>query len=617
MSRSESAYPPIGDYAMLSDCHCTALVSRHGSLDWCCMPRVDEDSCFGRLLDWDKGGYCAIAPASDGFSAARSYVAGTMILETRFQTPDGEATLYDFFAIDDDASESPPYHHVRIVDGIAGEMELQIEICPRFDFGEIIPYMRKDLNGTYSATGGNKGLIIQSDVALAVIENRDLAATVRIRAGQRVRIVLRFEFPELIDQSIAQGLSQAADIDRYFEQTRQWWQRWAARMHTPFETDEQTLRSAIALKALTFERTGAIVAATTTSLPEWVGGERNWDYRYSWIRDSVFTVRALHQLGYDTEANRFHQFIQRSAAGDADQLQIMYGVDGKRRLTEIELDWLEGYRQSKPVRIGNHAARQTQLDIYGELLEMAWQWHAGGHPTEPQYWSFLADVVNAACRRWHERDHGIWEVRGEPHHYVHSKVMCWAAMERGIRLAQENRFEAPVERWKSTRDDIRRAIESEGYDRQRGIFVQAFGSEHLDAALLLLPRVEFVAYDDPRMRRTTDAISQRLDRQGLLLRYDSSDGIPDREGVFLPCTFWLVNCLAHQGRYDDAWRYYRRALGCANELGLFSEEFDVEANMMLGNFPQGLTHVSQIMARFALGDRRVSSPHGSEHDCRQ
>ncbi|HZW21565.1 glycoside hydrolase family 15 protein [Noviherbaspirillum sp.] len=595
-------YPPIADYALISDCHCAALVSRDGSIDWCCMPRIDDDSCFGRLLDWDRGGYCAIAPTSEECTSTRTYVDGSMILETHFRTPDGEVRLYDFFAMDTQAIEHARYDHVRIVDGLSGSVEMRMEVRPRFDYGDVIPHIRCDDRGAFAAIGSNKGLIIHADVPLDVERPGDLASVFRVDAGQRVRLVIQFQFPELIDRTISAGLPDAAGIDRFFDCTRDWWQAWAQRIHASHAVDGQSLCSAIVLKALSSDRTGAIAAAATTSLPEWIGGERNWDYRFSWIRDSVFTVRALHELGYVEEANRFHQFIQRSAAGDAEQMQIMYGVDGKRRLTEIELDWLEGYRGSKPVRIGNGAARQVQLDVYGELLEMAWEWHAHGHRTEPEYWDFLVDVVDLVCHRWEEPDHGFWEVRGAPRHHVHSKAMCWAALNRGVMLAQDNRFPAPIERWCMNRDMIRDAIEREGYDDKRGIFVQAFGSDDLDAALLLMPRVGLLAYDDPRMLRTTDAICETLDYRGLLRRYRSPDGLAGEEGVFLPCTFWLVNCLARQGRKDKAWAYYHRALACANDLGLFSEEYDVEGKQMLGNFPQGLTHVSQIMARLALGD---------------
>ncbi|WP_420473733.1 glycoside hydrolase family 15 protein [Noviherbaspirillum sp. ST9] len=598
----DTRYPPIEDYAFISDCHCAALISRNGSIDWCCMPRLDDDSCFGRLLDWDKGGYCAICPAGAEFTTTRRYLPQTMILETRFQAQGGEIRLLDFFAMDEVEMEHARYDHVRILEGVAGEVDVNVTVSPRFDYGEIVPYMKCSQPGTYTATGSNKGLIIRSGFPLEVHQHRDLSGRVTVRAGQRIRMVVQFQYPELIDKTLAAGGPDDEEVDRSFERTRDWWRDWANRMRPPSgETaDAQTVRSTIVLKALTFQRTGAIAAAATTSLPEWPGGTRNWDYRFSWIRDSVFTVRALHELGFTVEADRFHQFIQRSAAGDADQMQIMYGVDGKRRLTEIELRDLEGYRHSRPVRIGNHAASQMQLDVYGELLEMAWEWHVSGHRTEPDYWTFLVDVVEMVCGRWQQPDHGIWEVRGEPEHFVHSKAMCWAALNRGILLAEQNGLEAPVVHWREVRDQVRRAIETEGYDARRGIFVQSFGSSYLDAALLLLPRVGFVAYDDPRMLRTAEAICAELDHRGLLRRYNAPDGLPGPEGAFLPCTFWLAACLACQGRLEQAWHYYRSASECANDLGLFSEEFDTGSGRMLGNFPQGLSHVSQVTARLSL-----------------
>lgn len=598
MDSPRAPYPPIADYAFISNCHCTALISRAGSVDWCCMPRVDSDSCYGRLLDWGRGGHCMIAPAGE-FTVSRRYLSGTMILETDFHTAKGACRLTDFFAMDRKAREQAHYDHVRIVEGLSGDVELQVEVCPRFDYGEIIPRMRRHAPHVYTAIGSNTGLVLRSDMRLEVVEHRDLRGAFSVRPGQRRRLLSHFEAPERIDH-LPPYSDLVADTERSLAQTREWWRQWSGRMRAPQDIDAQTQRSAILLKALTYERTGAIVAAPTTSLPEWIGEGRNWDYRFSWVRDSVFAVRALYELGYQNEAERFLQFIQRSSAGSARQLQIMYGVDGKRRLTALELPWLEGYRQSKPVGIGNFAAKQNQLDIYGELLEMASVWDASGHPIDAHYWDFLADVVDTVCQRWGDEDYGIWEFRGGPHHYVHSKAMCWGALAHGVALAQKHGLQAPLARWQKTRDQVRAAIERDGYDRQRGIFVQAFENRYLDAALLLLPRIGFVAYDDPRMVRTTQAIRQELDRDGLLARYDSPDGLPGLEGVFLPCTFWLVSCLALQGRCDDAWSAYRRALGCANDLGLMSEEFDPASGEMLGNFPQGLTHVSQIMARLAL-----------------
>ena len=613
MSDPPLSYPPINDYAFISDCNNTALVSCSGSIDWCCMPRPDSDSCFGRLLDWDRGGYCSISPAVQGFQTSRNYIESTMILETHFHSDQGEAMVIDFFAMNTDAdgSRQTRYDLIRIVQGISGEIDICVDIQPRFDYGEIIPRVRTHASGAWTAIGSNKGLVIHSDMALDVVDHQRLASTLSVKAGERRRLVIYFDFPELLDH-IAARANFADDVDSTFEHTRQWWKNWAARICSPYQTDRETVRSALVLKALTFERTGAIIAAPTTSLPEWIGASRNWDYRFSWVRDSVFVVRVLYELGYEMEAERFLRFIQRASAGCAEELQIMYGVDGKRRLTEIEINWLEGYRQSKPVRIGNFAAKQNQLDIYGEILESASMWDMSGHPINDEYWNFLSDVVNTVCKEWEKPDYGIWEFRGGPAHYVHSKVMCWGALEQGIRLAQDKQFSAPIEDWKQVQKKIRDAIEQHGYDHQRGIFVQSFHSNYLDAALLLLPRIGFIAYDDARMLRTTDAICSALDRHGLLARYNSPDGLPGNEGSFLPCTFWLVRCLAHQGRIEQAWQYYRHAIGCANDIGLFSEEYDIKHRQMLGNFPQGLTHVSQISARLALENFKQAS-HALHH----
>jgi GH15 family glucan-1,4-alpha-glucosidase len=600
MSQPDTPYPPVGDYALISDCHCSALVSRRGSVDWCCMPRVDSDSCFGRLLDWNDGGYCLIAPEDDGSAMARRYLQGTMVLETHFKTEQGEVRLYDFFMMDAAAPEQTHYNLVRLVEGVTGEVRMSVEVRPRFDYGEILPAMRCHENNTYSAIGSNKGLILHADRPLDVIDNHDLQGCFTIHAGERVRLIVHFEPPEMIESALKRGILDNVDADGGLQRTCGCWKAWSDRMHWPYQFDEQSMRSAIVLKSLTYRRTGAIVAAPTTSLPEWIGGTRNWDYRFSWVRDSVFTLRALYRLGCFDEADSFLRFIQRSCAGSASQLQIMYGVDGKRRLTEIEIGWLEGYRGSQPVRVGNRAAKQNQLDVYGEVMELAWEWREGGREIDAHYWDFLVDVVETVTTEWSKQDYGIWEFRGGPLHYVHSKAMCWSAMNYGVMLAERDARDAPVERWKQIRESIRGAVENQGYDAKRGVFVQAFDNEYLDAALLLLPRIGFVAYDDPRMVRTADAIRHDLDRKGLLARYNSPDGLPGNEGVFLPCTFWLASCLALQGRIDLAWQYYHRARNCANDIGLLPEEFSVEKNEMLGNFPQGLTHVSQIMARLAL-----------------
>lgn len=606
MDEKKHEYPPIADYALISNCQSTALISRSGSIDWCCMPDVDSDSCFGRLLDWEKGGYCLLAPQGANVECQRRYLPDTMILETTYRYDGNEARLYDFFVMD--PVEKGAVNLVRLLEGVHGELMCELQVRPRLDFGGIIPHTRQYRDGIFAAVGSNKGLIFQTDIEFDIIDRRDLCAAFVLKEGQRLQLGLHFLPPEAIDDTIATGALPVMEGDAGLERTRAAWSRWAESLKVSSDEDALTRRSAIVLKALTFERTGAIVAAPTTSLPEWVGGVRNWDYRFSWVRDSVFIVRALYRLGCEKEAERFMRFIQRSSAGSAQQLQIMYGVDGKRRLTEVELDWLEGYCGSRPVRLGNLAAKQNQLDIYGEIMELAWVWYQSGHEIDQPYWDFLVDVVDAACDKWKDKDFGIWELRSGPRHHVHSKALCWSAVDFGIKLSKVCGFKSPIERWRDTCPQIRAAIERDGYDHERGIFVQAFEGRDLDAALLLLPRIGFISYDDPRMVRTVDALRHGLEHDGLLIRYVSPDGLPGEEGLFLPCTFWLVACLARQGRIDLARRYYQRAIECANDLGLFSEEYDAEHKQMLGNFPQGLTHVSQMTARITLME--MSVPYG-------
>lgn len=598
---TESPYPPIGDYALIGDCHSAALVSRHGSIDWCCLPRFDSDSCFGRLLDWGKGGYYTITPARAGYTTSRRYREGTLVLETTFQGSDGACRLSDCFTMHVGGREYPHRQLLRIVEGVQGQMEVVIHLAPRFDYGDTRPWICRYGERLYSAIGSNHSLIISGDIDFTRLGRHDLRASLMVRAGERIRISLQFLRPEQLDDGPPRAFDPA-ELDRRFEETLQWWRTWSSGKR-PLGADEPgTLRSAIVLKALAHAPTGAILAAPTTSLPESRGGTRNWDYRYSWIRDSCFTVRALAELGYESEADGFRRFVERSAAGSAEELQIMYGVGGERRLTEVLLDELEGYRGARPVRIGNAAYEQFQLDIYGELLDLAWRWHERGHVPDQDYWRFLVDLVEVAAERWQQPDQGIWEMRGPPQHFVHSKAMCWVALDRGLRLAEAYAREVPVQRWTVVRDQIRAAIESEGYDAERGVFVQAFGSKALDAALLLMPSVGFVAYDDERMRRTVDAIREELNEDGLLVRYRTPDNLDGNEGVFLACSFWLAECLSRQGRRQEARQVFARAVSTSNDVGLFSEEYDVRSGEMLGNFPQGLTHLSHIAAAVALAD---------------
>ncbi|MCW5662098.1 MAG: glycoside hydrolase family 15 protein [Burkholderiaceae bacterium] len=589
---------PIGDYALIGDCHSAALVSRDGSIDWCCLPRFDSDSCFGRLLDHRHGGHFAIGPVGR-HASRRAYQGDSLVLVTTFESESGTVRLTDFFAMRRGGRSHPRRELIRIVEGLSGSMRLCIDFAPRFDYGEIKPWIYELGEAAYCAVGSNAGLLLSGDAAFARVGDHGLRADVEITQGHRLRLAMQFVPPEDLHATPAK-IPLHSEPEKHLDETLAWWRQWASKMNRAGSDGVCVARSAIVLKALNHAPTGAIIAAPTTSLPEHVGGERNWDYRFSWIRDSVFTVRALSSLGCLSEADGFRRFIQRSCAGSAEQLQVLVAVDGKRRLTEIVLDHLEGWRGSRPVRIGNAADKQYQADMYGLLLELAWRWSARGNVPEPQDWEFLAEMVDAAVHKWPLPDHGIWEVRDAPRHFVHSKVMCWTAVHRGIALARQHGFQAPLARWEAARDTIREAVETEGYDAKRGVFRGSFGSTELDAALLLLPDVGFVAYDDPRMVRTAQAIAQDLDDGGLVLRYRMPDGMRGAEGSFVPCTFWLAECLARQGRTAEALERFHRACGCANDLGLFSEEYAASSKELLGNFPQGLTHLAHISAALAL-----------------
>jgi GH15 family glucan-1,4-alpha-glucosidase len=591
---------------LIGDCHTAALISRAGAIDWCCLPRFDSDSCFGRLLDWQRGGHFTISPAGKPH-VRREYVNNTLILVTTYRSGRNIARVIDFFSMREGGRHRPRRELARIIEGVRGTMNFEVTVMPRLDYGEVKPWIYSGGAHAYFAVGSNTGMGIFANLPLRIVDEHALHAQVKVRARQKLCIGLQFFRPEEAN-TVRQRRKPEEELQAHFEETLQWWRDWCKKILFPDGPGVSIIRSAITLKALTFAPTGAIIAAPTTSLPEWIGGERNWDYRYYWIRDSIFTVWALTRTGAVSEADGVRLFLQRAAAGNADELQVLYGVDGKRRLTEIELNGLDGYRGSRPVRIGNGADRQYQADMYGLLVELAWQWSQHGHRPSKVYWAFLSQIVEAAISKWKFPDRGIWEVRSRPLHFVHSKVMCWAAANRGISLAEKYGFNAPLEQWRDARDEMRRAIEHRGMDHERGIFTRSFGSSDVDAALLLLPITDFVPYEDERMVRTTEVIAKDLMRDGLLLRYLRDDGLAGSEGVFLACTFWLVSCLARQKKMRQAKVVFHRAIACANDLGLFAEEYDPRAREMLGNFPQGLTHLSHIGAALTL--MNIKAPHG-------
>ncbi|HEX5307558.1 MAG TPA: glycoside hydrolase family 15 protein [Solirubrobacteraceae bacterium] len=591
--------PTIGSYGLIGDCHSAALVSAEGSIDWCCLPRFDSGSCFGRLLDRDRGGFCAVSSTDDDMQwRGSSYLQDTLVLESVLEGTQGIVRVRDFFAMREHGSQDPRRELIRIVECDRGSAKVQVEVAPRFDYGTVRPWLRRTSADIFTAIGGDDGLLVWSDGELAV-EREALVARREIHAGERLRLLIRFVRPHLLEDE--PSTVDAVEVDARLAETVSWWQGWRERLRHDGPDMEAMVRSALTLKALTYAPTGAIVAAATTSLPETVGGERNWDYRYSWVRDSTLAAHALAELGCEREAKRFRHFIVRSSAGHVEDLQIVFGVGGERRISEEQID-LEGYRGSRPVRVGNGAASQLQLDALGEILNLGWRWHQRGHSPDDDEWRFFSELVNAATERWSEPDRGIWEWRGEPRHFVHSKACCWAAVDRGLRLAKECARSAPTRRWRKARGEIREAIETHGYDKQRGVFVQCFDQSQLDSALLLLPVIGFVVFDDERMLRTTDTVREELDANGFLYRYREEDELRGDEGAFLACSFWLAECYARQGRLPEAREIFDRAMGAASPFGLFSEQVDPDSGELLGNYPQTLTHLSHVAAAVALAE---------------
>jgi GH15 family glucan-1,4-alpha-glucosidase len=598
MSAAEQA-PPIAAYGLIGDCHGAALVSQSASIDWCCVPRFDSASCFGRLMDWRQGGFCAVRLEGGSAAGEASYVEDTLVLDTRLRGERGEVCVRDFFAMRHDNVERPRRELIRVVECTRGEAEVCVEVAPRFDYGAMRPWLRRAGPGTFSAIGGGDGLLVWSDREL-VAEGDSLIARADLRQGERLRLLLRYVRAHRIDGPEG-APPQPAHVDERLEETLQWWRRWREKVRWESEEAPSVVRSTLTLKALTYAPTGAVVAAPSASLPEQLGGERNWDYRYSWVRDSALTAYALAEIGCEQEAASFRDFVVRSSAGHAEDLQIVFGVEGERRITESELD-LAGYRDSRPVRVGNGAAAQLQLDALGEILNLAKRWHARGHSPDDDEWRLFCALVEGAIARWREPDRGIWEWRGEARHFVHSKAACWTAVECGLRLAEECMRDAPVERWRAAREEIRVAIESRGYDRSRGVFVQSFGEQQLDAALLQLPVLGFVEFADERMERTADAVREELEDHGFLRRYRGEDGLAGEEGAFLPCSFWLAECYARQGRVSEAREVFERAISAASPLGLFAEQVDPASGALLGNYPQTLTHLSHLAAAAALAE---------------
>ncbi len=602
--RNVPIYPPIADYALLSDCHSCALVSTDGSIDWCTFHRFEARPVFGRILDWAKAGFFRIAPLADDYEPTRRYLPGTNVLETTFRTRTGTLVLADFFCFrmplpgEDAHSAHPDHQLIRIARCTEGEVAVKVKLVPRFDYGLTTPRLEMLADDLVVVYGGADALVLQSELPFGHAERSATQGNRTLRAGEEAFVVLTYQLPhELEPRRLTRD-----EVHARLEETRATWAAWADRCTYDGPYREQVVRSALVLKALTNGPTGSIVAAATTSLPEEIGGERNWDYRFSWLRDAALTLNALFATGYTDEAHAYMAWLRRTTAGRASELQIMYGVGGERLLPEVELDWLEGYRGSRPVRIGNGAAQQFQLDTFGELLDTAWLYRRHGGEIDEIFWDFLSRVGGVVLEKWREPDQGIWEIRGEPKHFVYSKVMAWVALDRLVKLAEEDGREGEVEAWRAARDEIRELIEAQGVDPETGAFVQSFGSSSLDASNLMIPIVGFVSHDDPRARATADRIADELSADGFVYRYvtDGVDGLSGEEATFAICSFWLVECLARAGEGERARELFERLLGFCNDVGLLAEEIDPHSGELIGNFPQAFSHLGLIQAAIAL-----------------
>jgi GH15 family glucan-1,4-alpha-glucosidase len=574
----------IEDYALIGDCEAAALVGRDGSIDWLCWPRFDSDACFAALLGTPEHGRWLIAPTDPNARVSRRYRKDTLILETRFENRDGAVTLIDFMPLRDGDSNL-----VRIVVGERGRMRMRGELAIRFGYGAIVPWVSRMEDRALRAIAGPDMLLVHAPVEM---RGKDLKTVgeYTVTAGEKIPIVMTYA---------PSHLPPPAPVDPWeaLARTEQYWTEWAGKCRHTGPLRDTVVRSLITLKALTFAPTGGMVAAPTTSLPEQIGGVRNWDYRFCWLRDATLTLLALMNSGYYEEAQSWRDWLVRAAAGSPEQTQIMYGLAGERRLTEWEVPWLPGYEGSKPVRIGNAAHGQLQLDVYGEVMDALHQGRRGGLAASESGWALQLAMLAHLEKIWREPDQGMWEVRGPARHFTYSKVMAWVAFDRMIKSAEAFGLPGPVEHWKEVREEICDEVCAKGFDRELGSFVQSYGGKELDASLLLLPAVGFLPPHDERIRGTIAAIERRLVVDGFVWRYDSAstdDGLPPGEGAFLACSFWLVDAYVLLGRMEDAWRLFERLVGLCNDLGLLSEEYDPAAGRLVGNFPQAFSHVALV-----------------------
>jgi len=586
---------PIEDYGLIGNMLSAALVARDGSIDWLCLPHFDSPACFAALLGDESHGRWLLAPAQPRARARRRYLPDTAVLETLHETETGAVRVYDFMPLSD---EDERVDVVRIVRGERGHVDMHTELTLRFNYGQAVPWVRRRDYGL-SAIAGPDAVELHTSVPM---EGHDMksVASFRVQQGQTVPFTLSYHRSHKTPHFVPDRMES---MDR----TIAWWQEWAKRCHWengPGERRDAVVRSLITLKLLIFQPTGGIVAAPTTSLPEELGGSRNWDYRHCWLRDSALTLYALLNAGYREEAEAWRQWLLRAAAGHPNQIQIMYGIAGERWLPENEIPWLPGYEGSAPVRIGNGAAGQMQLDVYGELIETLHAGRVADLAPLAEAWRMQKVLLKPLEQLWDQPDHGIWEVRGPRRAFTHSRLMCWVALDRSIKSCERFGLEGPVDRWRKLCERIRQDICTHGYDARMNSFVQYYGGTALDASLLLIPQVGFLPAGDRRVQGTIAAIERKLMRDGLLLRYsteESDDGLPGEEGAFLACSFWLADAYIMQGRLDDAERLFERLLALRNDLGLLAEEYDVARRRLVGNFPQGFSHIGLVNTAYNLG----------------
>ncbi|WP_371604074.1 glycoside hydrolase family 15 protein [Streptomyces sp. NBC_01220] len=599
--------PRIEDYALIGDLQTAALVGRNGSVDWLCLPRFDSGACFAALLGDEENGHWRIAPKGADTCTRRAYRGDSLVLETFWETRTGTVKVIDFMPQRDREPDV-----MRIIEGVSGTVDMASVIRLRFDFGSVVPWMRRSQGQRVAVAGPDSAWLRSEPPVKTWGQQFSTCSLFSVSAGEQVAFVLTWHpshspRPDLVDPYEA------------LENTLTDWAEWSARCTYEGPYREAVIRSLITLKALTFGPTGGIVAAPTTSLPEDIGGVRNWDYRYCWLRDSTLTLGALTSAGYLEEAAAWRDWLLRAVAGDPADLQIMYGLAGERRLPEAELPWLRGYENSAPVRIGNAAVRQRQLDVYGEVIDSLRLARAAGLDDAPHAWSLQLSLLGFLESTWREPDEGLWEIRGRRRHFVHSKVMAWVAADRAVRTLEEDpSLSGDADRWRAMRDAVHREVCEKGYDPVRNTFTQSYGSRELDAATLLIARTGFLPPDDPRVIGTVDAVRDELGSDGLVRRYSTDstavDGLPGGEGAFLACSFWLADALRMTGRTDEATELFERLLALRNDVGLLAEEYDTAAMRQLGNFPQAFSHIGLVGTAVALAEGQAAEDGAREQE---